>query len=866
MKKSVILLPFLFYSILGFAQLTTVLFDEDFEGATINVTTSSANGATSLWAVNNNLSASGAKSDSAVVVQGDSIFLETTTINASSAANLTLQFNHICKIDFFDRAIIQVSSNNGSSWTTLTASEYNGSAFLNANAFTSISYSNWDAANATSIPQNSWWKSESFDLSSVANQSQVKVRFVLIDADNNGARNNYGWLVDDINVIGAACELVPPTVALSGTIYQGQVYTTGPYNIQADITDASGIALARVIYSINGGMLDTAIMSNTSGNIYSGIIPSAQVNDTICYYIEAIDATTCNNQNRLPTSGGCIEFIIGSNPPPSCVGTPVFVYNHSESFAAFSPGNGTSTVGTLANNWENDPTNDTHDWWVYNSSTGSNNTGPSADHSPADANYMYVEASNRFSRTAYLNTPCFDFTNLIAPKFSFWYHMYGASMGSLHLDIFFGGQWVQDIMPAISGDQGDQWLFREVDLSAYAGNIIKLRFRANTGTAYQSDIAIDDIEITEPLANDILMDGFVGPSPAGCSGSANEFVTITFTNNGSSTQNTIPFAYQVNNGAIVRDTARFTLSPGNSANHTFQQTVNMLMLGNYVFNAWSELPLDGDHSNDSVFNYTVSSTSITVQFPDTTDFEAFNVGVPGTFLEGWLNDATDQHDWYVHTAGTPSNQTGPIGDHTALGLGNYVYVEATTFFNQEARLNSKCYDLSNLNAPELNFYYHMSGIDMGELHIDVLVNGFLIQDIIQPITGNQGVSWNLQTIDLTPFKGTVKIIFRGVVGNGYRSDIAIDGVSIRDAQPVGIANHEIHNTFDIYPNPFDHELNIFSLKKMDFRIVDMIGKQVSFVNHPGNGSHRFNLDELEAGVYFLIPLQENSKPLKMIKN
>lgn len=865
--KQFLLLAFLALVIQTHSQ-TTSLYFEDFESTSLSVTTSSSGGSTSLWAINSNYSVSGSKSDSAVVVQGDSIFLETNTINASTAAFVTLKFSQICKIDFFDKGMIQVSDDNGATWSTLGVNDYNGTGFLNGGAFSSISYSDWDAANGSSTPQSNWWKSEDFDITSyAANSSQVKIRFVLIDADNNGARNNYGWIVDDIQVLGASCELVPPVIALAGQSFQGLVYTTGPYNVQADITDASGIASARLIYSLNNGPNDTVVMSNSSGNIYDGLIPAAIVDDTICYYIEAVDATTCSNKQRFPSGSGCIQFIVANNPPPSCVGSPIFTYTYNETFASFTPGNGRNQVGTLANNWVNETTGDSHDWFVLNRGTLSGQTGPTADHSPGDANYMYVEASGAFANTtAILNTPCYDFSNLVAPKFRFYYHMWGANMGDLHLDVFFGGQWVLDVMPIISGDQGNQWIFREVDLTQYAGNIVKLRFRANVGTNFLSDIAIDDIEIFEPLANDIAMDGFVGPNPSGCSGSTNEFVTVKFTNNGSSTQSVIPFAYEVNNGGVIRDTARFSVAPGATVNHTFQQTVNMMAQGSYVFRAWSELPTDGNNTNDSLGPYTVNSAILTNIFPDSTDFINFTTGIPGTFIDGWNNDNSDAHDWYVNDGNTPSQQTGPSGDHTdPLGLGKYLYLEATNFNNQTARLNSKCFDLSKLNQPELSFYYHMSGVDMGELHIDVNINGFLIQDIVQPIIGDQGTLWNLQTIDLSSFKGTMRVIFRGITGNGYRSDIAIDDVIIRDARPVGLDNTEKKSSeLAIYPNPAEEQLNILYDQNTLLQIRNITGQIVKEVYHE-NQLSQINVSDLKSGVYFISSPAESQFVKKFIK-
>ena len=100
------------------------------------------------------------------------------------------------------------------------------------------------------------------------------------------------------------------------------------------------------------------------------------------------------------------------------------------------------------------------------------------------------------------------------PILEFWYHMYGTSMGSLHIDIYYGGKWEEDIMTPIIGDRGDTWYKVEIDLTQYK-SITKIRFRGITGTSYRSDMAIDDVKIWEPPANDAGILSIVEPvSPA----------------------------------------------------------------------------------------------------------------------------------------------------------------------------------------------------------------------------------------------------------------------------------------------------------------------------------------------------------------
>ncbi|MCB0782323.1 MAG: hypothetical protein KDC03_22780, partial [Flavobacteriales bacterium] len=137
------------------------------------------------------------------------------------------------------------------------------------------------------------------------------------------------------------------------------------------------------------------------------------------------------------------------------------------------------------------------DWTLLSGSTPSNNTGPSGDHTTGSGSYLYVEASspNFPARTAELYGPCIDLGGLNSAQVSFWYHMWGADMGTLSLDVWAGGSWTNDVW-TLSGDQGNSWQQATVSLSPYVGGTARLRFRGTTGANFTSDMAIDDINVT----------------------------------------------------------------------------------------------------------------------------------------------------------------------------------------------------------------------------------------------------------------------------------------------------------------------------------------------------------------------------------
>ena len=102
---------------------------------------------------------------------------------------------------------------------------------------------------------------------------------------------------------------------------------------------------------------------------------------------------------------------------------------------------------------------DAIDFRTYEGATPTNNTGPSQDHTSGSGNYLYLESSACYNKYSVLKSPCVNVKNA-NQELTFWYHMLGGQMGDLHLDIYFGGQWILDVTPPIIGDQGNQWRHR----------------------------------------------------------------------------------------------------------------------------------------------------------------------------------------------------------------------------------------------------------------------------------------------------------------------------------------------------------------------------------------------------------------------
>ncbi len=276
------------------------MFQENFEPPS-NADLVTANGAIYNFSINSRLAHSGLQCDTAMVTSNDTAYLTTNSFSTVGYPFVFLNFSHICKIQVADAAEVQVSIDNGATWTTLTGTQYvnpgNSNFVPSGNKFNSNTYpTDWLPASDIAQPTNAWWKNEAFNLSAlVGNQANVKVRFVLRDANGNGAFFNHGWYIDDIVVTGSVSEITPPTVLMKPPVLQDTTYSTGPFDIYTWIKDASGIDTAYLVYQVNAGIDHFVPMLWVSDSTYKGTIPSYTYTNRITYYVHAIDNSVSHN-------------------------------------------------------------------------------------------------------------------------------------------------------------------------------------------------------------------------------------------------------------------------------------------------------------------------------------------------------------------------------------------------------------------------------------------------------------------------------------------------------------------------------------------------------------------------------------------
>ncbi|MFO8087705.1 MAG: hypothetical protein R6T91_07875 [Bacteroidales bacterium] len=298
MKKFTLLILGLVW--FGFLGAQNVVFHENFEqpsGADSVVAYSSS--ATNSWSLSNSLFSGGLQSDSAKCSPGDTLTLTTNAFATTGNNYVLLEFDHIAKIEALDKAVIHVSTDNGQTWNKLDTNHYMGNSTnfgSGGNVFNATSYGGTWNSGQVMTPTNSWWKHETFNISQfAADQSNVLVRFSLIDVNNTTIFENYGWFLDNIEVTISPSELIPPVISLIPPIKQDTIASSSPQTVLATVTDGSGVDTAYLVYYVNGLLEDTLGMTNFSADSFSVDIPFVGFGRTVTWFVEAVDNSAAAN-------------------------------------------------------------------------------------------------------------------------------------------------------------------------------------------------------------------------------------------------------------------------------------------------------------------------------------------------------------------------------------------------------------------------------------------------------------------------------------------------------------------------------------------------------------------------------------------
>jgi hypothetical protein len=425
-----------------------------------------------------------------------------STYDLSNSTEVLIQFYSKWDIERnFDLVEFQAST-NGSTWTTLNGiyTKPKSSSNTNDHALKGATDEGFQGNNSSGHvydgDQFDNWVMEEIVISAtnnatVFNNPNVSFRFRMrSDSENefeSYSANAEGFFIDDFKVIGIQipCAISVPTGLASSNV---STYT-------ADISwDNIPSATYDVRYRETGTTTWTDVLGLTTFNYsITGLDPLTEY--------EAQVRTVCTSTTSSYTS----SVVFTTIDIITCTGTLITSFPYTETFD--------SGLG----DWTQD-TGDSGDWLENSGATGSAGTGPSDDVT-GGSNYLFLEASSNgtpgevgANATVILTSPCYDLTSLNSANFSFYHHMFGDNLGTINLEITSddGTNWT-NIFTRTGGSE-DAWRLENINLSDYLGDVVKFRFTGITGGGFSSDIAIDQISLSQ--------------SPAGCISTATDIAEL----------------------------------------------------------------------------------------------------------------------------------------------------------------------------------------------------------------------------------------------------------------------------------------------------------------------------------------------------
>jgi hypothetical protein len=437
----------------------------------------------------------------------------------------------------------------------------------------------------------------------------------------------------------------------------------------------------------------------------------------------------------------------------NCSACPAVAAPYFESFEANSP-----TVGC----WTNVFVADTLSWTLGSGAGGGVVTSAYA----GAQNAVFVSTSGGPDTTLFVS-PIIDMSSLISPQLSFWYAQ----------EEWFGDQNVTNVYYRTSSTAPWTFLFGDnANRNTWTQALVSL---PNPSSTYQIAIegvnnwgranVIDSLSVTDAAVVCTAPDSVAA---ANITTTAADISWVSSSNQSSSWIEYGPLGFTPGTGSLV--------NPAVSA-----ATLSGLMSGTiYEACVYDICTVLGDTSTASCVIFTTLCAPINT-YPYT---ENFDLGIiPACYAS--TGTTTGPFLWAPDAGGTPSGATGPAVDNTTgSGAGFYMYTEASSpaAAGDSAFFDLPEFDLTSLTVPEISYFYHMYGVDIQSLELQVYDATAMTWSSLNSIVGQQQTSnadaWMEARVDLSPYGSSTSLQMRflTVRGPSFSGDVAVDDITVRE--------------------------------------------------------------------------------------
>ena len=459
-------------------------------------------------------------------------------------------------------------------------------------------------------------------------------------------------------------------------------------------------------------------------------------------------------------------------------------------------------------------------------------TYPTAPYEGAD--FARLSSTSSLDNKVKLVSPVINLQSAVIPFLSFRHFMKAWGTDQDELRVFYRtsatSAWV--LLDTYISDVS-AWTERKITLP-FGTATYQIAFEGNAKYGY--GIAIDNVKIEQPPANDMAMVEWVSPL-SNCGLSATEPIIVKIANLGSQPQTGVGVVASIDGGSTLIGPIEYlpgTIQPGTTMTYTFTHTANMATPKIYYCGALVHLTNDANVHNDTavavVYNMPLINT-----FPYTQNFDLYSGWMPG------IISGTQQ--WEL---GLPA-KTQLHTDYSGMNSKAWV-TKITGNYDNDANvtLTSPCLNFTNLNLPMFSVYLNIkTEVNYDAMVLESSVDGGTTWN---QVIGDAGFYNNTSTYgDVTPPK------WSGTNGGWTKYETSLPDLS-------GEANVKLRFRFQSDDTGVDEGIAIDAI-----RIYDPLSKDVgaSVVLSPVNSLCGSVTDTLKVVVSNYGSLIQNNIPVKI---
>ncbi|CAG5126616.1 unnamed protein product, partial [Candidula unifasciata] len=453
-------------------------------------------------------------------------------------------------------------------------------------------------------------------------------------------------------------------------------------------------------------------------------------------------------------------------------------------------------------------------WTFTNGFTSFNSFQVTTDHTGKGGYYIYFQSAfGNPGDKAILSSPAVPPTNGLS-CFSFWYYMYGPSVGQLQLVTSVGGtnavKWQKE------GSQSDRWTQASVTIQSNSNYQLFIQVVKGQGFG---EIAVDDISLVHNACPhkatcDFEDDGF-------CSYDQDLFDDFDWTRTSGTTYSAFTgpsndHTYGTSKGHYIFTEASYPRQQGDIARIIspvnpptdgrclkFWYNMNGETIGSLLVYVRDHKGFDtlinnmtGNSGNVWLLSQqdVVSETSFQIVFEGVIgsdylgdialdDIELSNnpcINLFGCDFEkdlcSWTQNTTDNFDWMLISG--PAPYQGPLLDHTTNNIaGQYIYLDSTGRQGDVAELDSQIIPLAGSNDFFcFSFWYYMIG---GVGYLNVTTRTFASQkpQTVFSLYGSQNDTWQQAFVNIPRPSAAFQIAVIGSVGISKIVSMGLDDFS-----------------------------------------------------------------------------------------